>query len=410
MIWLIYVLVVVVVSGLIGSHLGRFRAAYTEMTGMMAGMAMGMLNGLVLGYAAAALTNSMFWGNLFGIGLGLTLGLYFGRPGGLMGVMDGAMGGVMGGSMGAMLEIMVRYPDYGLFWTAVLLGAIYVAGMIGLVVLIEQSAPAHAHLHRVAPLFTRSAAPTTEAGPADRAGEPGLVNYYEVLDIPVRARTAEVAAAYAAYVATADPAGRAVAVDALATLANPTMRARYDRELAAANGPADCCPPRRSTPTGASGPAAQTALRQAPAVVAAGAAATSPPDAPPKRLVDYYAFLGVSASADTELICDAHAGVVNTEDAAVVARAERALAVLGDPQKRRAYDQALAENQAALATAEPRANGQPAAAPASAVAGAVSAPPGSKPGANGHLAPATSAAAIATPPARDRGQGGRRGR
>ena len=45
--WIIYMLVVVVVSGLIGTHLGRFREVYTEMLGMMVGMTMGMLNGLL---------------------------------------------------------------------------------------------------------------------------------------------------------------------------------------------------------------------------------------------------------------------------------------------------------------------------------------------------------------------------
>src|SRR5207244_1056326 len=105
---------------------------------------------------AAGVSGNMGWGNFFGILLGLGLGLYFGRAGGLMGIMDGAMGGIMGGSMGAMLSVMVRFPVESLFWTAVLLSAIYVAGMIGLVVLIERSAPEHAALHRLAPLFPRA--------------------------------------------------------------------------------------------------------------------------------------------------------------------------------------------------------------------------------------------------------------
>jgi hypothetical protein len=100
----------------------------------------------------------MFWGNLFGVVLGLTLGAYFGRAGGLMGIMDGAMGGVMGGAMGAMLSVMMVFPREGLLWTGVLLGLIYVAGMVGLVALIEQSAPGHAALHRVLPMFTRAVA------------------------------------------------------------------------------------------------------------------------------------------------------------------------------------------------------------------------------------------------------------
>lgn len=164
MIWLLYMAAVLLVSGMVGLHLGRFRAAYTEMTGMMAGMTMGMLNGFLLGFGAAAAASAfslgpaMFWGNAVGIGLGLALGAYFGRAGGLMGVMDGAMGGLMGGSMGAMLAVMLSFPDWALLGTAALLGVVYLAGMFGLVLLIERSAPAHAALHRLAPWFTRAVA------------------------------------------------------------------------------------------------------------------------------------------------------------------------------------------------------------------------------------------------------------
>jgi len=254
--WIGYAVVVLIVSGIIGRHIGRFHEACTEMLGMMVGMTMGMLNGFVLGYCAAAALNSMFWGNLFGIGLGLTLGLYFGRGGGLMGIMDGAMGGVMGGSMGAMLAVMVQFPDYGLFWTAMLLGAIYVAGMISLVVLIEQRAPAHAHLHRLAPLFTRPAAGET-ADPTRRpaAAAPGLVNYYEMLDLPVQATTREIALAYRAYTTDAAEPARALADSALATLCDSATRARYDRELAVAVGRGACCPPPRRTPIASAGSA-----------------------------------------------------------------------------------------------------------------------------------------------------------
>ncbi|MFL5733976.1 MAG: FixH family protein [Chloroflexia bacterium] len=172
--WLLYIAIVLVVSGLVGMHLGRFREAYTEMTGMMAGMTMGMLNGFVLGFGAASASNSMFWGNLFGILLGLWLGIYFGRPGGLMGIMDGGMGGVMGGSMGAMLAVMVVFPPSGQLWTALLLMALYALGMVGLVVLIERSAPGHEALHRLAPFFTRAVAQeieeASEAGPGREAG------------------------------------------------------------------------------------------------------------------------------------------------------------------------------------------------------------------------------------------------
>ena len=56
--------------------------------------------------------------------------------------------GYIGLPMGAMLAVMVAFPHDAQFWTAVLLGVLYVAGMIGLVVLIEQSSPGHAALHR----------------------------------------------------------------------------------------------------------------------------------------------------------------------------------------------------------------------------------------------------------------------
>src|SRR6266540_3934337 len=102
MFWVIYGLAILLISGFVGLHLGRFREAYPEMTGMMAGMTMGMLNGFVLGFAFAVLAGlivagpsgagvygigGMFWGNLFGIIFGLSLGTYFGRAGGLMGIM-----------------------------------------------------------------------------------------------------------------------------------------------------------------------------------------------------------------------------------------------------------------------------------------------------------------------------------
>ena len=258
--WLLYIAAVLAISGLVGWHLGRFQEAYTEMLGMMAGMTMGMLNGFILGYAAAALTYSMFWGNVIGILLGLTLGIYFGRPGGLMGILDGGMGGGMGGSMGAMLAIMVQFPAWALSATAALLMLLYLLGMGGLVVLIERSAPGHAALHRVAPWFTRAMAEEVAEVQARAAatGNGGLMNYYELLDIPVRATAAEIAQAYLVYIAEADAEERDFATTALATLSNPTARARYDRELAVAAGRGECCPPpRRSRAPAPAGAAAR---------------------------------------------------------------------------------------------------------------------------------------------------------
>jgi curved DNA-binding protein CbpA len=253
MVWLIYAAAVLVVSGLVGLHLGRFREAYTEMTGMMAGMTMGMLNGFVLGYCAAAAANSMFWGNLFGILLGLLLGTYFGRAGGLMGIMDGGMGGVMGGAMGAMLAVMVVFPREGLFWTAVLLGLVYIAGTAGLVALIEQSAPGHAALHRLLPMFTRAVAREVEEEaegeryaasslhntPARSNDGRRLVDYYRLLGVPRDAGQDEITGAYFAKIEGLD-----VDVDsgedhasiqrmerALSVLTDVHKRSAYDRKL-----------------------------------------------------------------------------------------------------------------------------------------------------------------------------------
>ena len=235
-----------VVSGLIGLHLGKFREAYTEMTGMMAGMMMGMLNGFLLGYAAGAATASMFWGNLIGIILGLAFGVYYGRAGSLMGMMDGGMGGVMGGSMGAMLALMVYFPLDGLLWTAVLLAVIYVVGMLGLLVLIEQSAPDHAAFHRFLPVFARVMAveAAEEAGRAGSArltsGRPlPIVDYYALLGLPTEAAAEDINEAYLAKLSQSESADVPLLDRAVAILSDPNRRRAYDARLRA------CCPPRK---------------------------------------------------------------------------------------------------------------------------------------------------------------------
>src|SRR6476620_282682 len=200
MVWIIYCIIVLIISGVVGLHLRRFRDVYTEMTGMMVGMTMGMLNGFVLGFAAAGATEaifrttatvSLFWGNLVGIVLGVGLGAYFGRAGSLMGMMDGGMGGLMGGSMGAMLMAMIPFPAWATYWTAVLLTAVYAVGMFTLVVLIERSAPDLGALHKLAPWLTRplldeidegTGAPQIAAS-ATPAGMPKIDDYYEFLGI-----------------------------------------------------------------------------------------------------------------------------------------------------------------------------------------------------------------------------------
>ncbi|MEP6776665.1 MAG: J domain-containing protein, partial [Chloroflexota bacterium] len=240
MAWIIYMVVVLAVSIVIGLHLGRFRIAYTEMSGMMLGMTMGMLNGFLLGYAAAALSNSMFWGNLFGILLGLGLGIYYGRAGGLMGVLDGGMGGVMGGSMGAMLAVMLTFPQWAQGWTIVLLTVLYVLGMAGLVALIEQSAPDHAALHRLLPMFTRAMAreAAEEVGAsynitAQPSSHRRLVDYYVVLGVPRDASYDEITEAYLDRMEGAAESDQATAriERALVVLSDPEKRQEYDGRL-----------------------------------------------------------------------------------------------------------------------------------------------------------------------------------
>jgi hypothetical protein len=193
-----------------------------------------------------------------------------------MGVMDGGMAGFMAGSMGAMLAVMVRYPEWAVLWTAVLLSVLYAGGVVMLVALVERRAPEQAAQHLVARWFP--APPLVgddepaRALPAETGR--GLVNYYELLDIAVKASAAEVATAFARYVGTATAEGQQVADAALITLTNPAARARYDRELALASGREECCaPPRRSAPG--------TAVYATTAPLLAARAAALPASTPP---------------------------------------------------------------------------------------------------------------------------------
>jgi hypothetical protein len=287
--WILYIIMIVLVTGAVGLHLRRFPAAYTEMLGMMTGMTMGMMGGFTLGYAAALVTQSMFWGNLFGILLGVFIGLYFGQPGGLMGAMDGGMAGFMAGAMGAMLAVMLRYPEAALLWTAGLLTVLYAGAVVLLIALVEQRAPEQAALHLVARWFPAPPRAAADPPSAGRAGDPkpGLVNYYELLGIPVKANGPEVATAYSRYIAIATEEGQQAAEAARATLANPAARARYDQALALASGREACCaPPRRSVPgsavyvaTAPLLPARATPLAAAP--VGTTVARTRPTPRPP---------------------------------------------------------------------------------------------------------------------------------
>jgi curved DNA-binding protein CbpA/plastocyanin len=308
--WLIYFGVVLAASLLLGWHLGRFREACSEMTGMMAGMTIGMLGGFALGYGmTAAVGRDLFWGNLVGVLLGAVLGGWYGRAGELMGIMDGAMGGIMGGSMGAMIAAML-YPNWALQWTGVLFGGAYVAGALALTALIESRTPEHAHLHWLLPRLagarrTRKPLPArSSAAPARRSGvaaatkpkaaqaaavpaatkpkaatattpvrEPApaarpIRDYYSLLGVAKDAHLEAIEEAYLDLLATGDPATVEQADRALLILRDPDRRARYDsaleesrkrqspppaRQSAAESSTTtgdergDCCPPKKKS-------------------------------------------------------------------------------------------------------------------------------------------------------------------
>jgi len=73
------------------------------------------------------------------------------------------------------------------------------------------------------------------------------------------------------------------------------------------------------------------------------------PGTPPRRLVDYYRFLGVARDATTDQIVEAYLRKAEDPDPRVQERAERAIAVLSDPATRASYDQDLAASRAANA-------------------------------------------------------------
>jgi plastocyanin len=238
--WVLYGVVVLGVTLVVGLHLGRFRAAYTEMTGMMVGMSMGMLNGFLVGYAASAATSSMFWGNLVGMPLGLLMGVYYGRAGGLMGAMDGGLGGAMGGSMGAMLAAMLAFPTWAMNWTGLLLVLLYVPGMLGLVLLIERSAPGHAALHRLLPFFTRAISTEVHEelesptrSPRSPRSPLSITDYYALLGVVPNADSDRIAQAYLEKLAASDAEQVRQAEIAFATLTDPHRRRAYDAVLAA---------------------------------------------------------------------------------------------------------------------------------------------------------------------------------
>lgn len=288
--WLLYFLVILVASLVVGRHLGRFQESCTEMTGMMAGMTIGMLGGFALGYGmTAAAGRDLFIGNLIGVLLGAALGGWFGRTGGLMGTMDGAMGGVMGGSMGAMIAAMV-FPDWALNWTGVLFGGIYVVGSGALVALIESRAPEHEAIHwllpklalvrreprrvhvkgkgapsKLAPTTVAASRPAIAGAASTRtatikiAGTPvatpatPMQDYYSLFGVPREAELERIEEAYLDLLADADIDIVKRADRALATLSNPERRAMYDAALAEslkrqpepseADARGDCCPP-----------------------------------------------------------------------------------------------------------------------------------------------------------------------
>jgi YHS domain-containing protein len=137
---LIASIIVMFISTSAGVYLSRYKSSVTEMLGMMIGMTQGMMTGIAVGFFIGA-ASDMFISNLVGVIIGLAFGIIFGRVGGLMGMMDGGMGGMMGGMMGAMLGVMLQYLYNG--WaipiTSILMSVIYLASMIALIRLVQQS-------------------------------------------------------------------------------------------------------------------------------------------------------------------------------------------------------------------------------------------------------------------------------
>lgn len=75
------------------------------------------------------------------------------------------------------------------------------------------------------------------------------------------------------------------------------------------------------------------------------------PTSATRRVIDYYRFLGVPRDASPDQIVEAYLAKAQVPDPPTQERAERALAILSNPAKRREYDRALA------AQATPRAPG-----------------------------------------------------
>jgi heme/copper-type cytochrome/quinol oxidase subunit 2 len=160
-----------------------------------------------------------------------------------MGVLDGAMGGAMGGSMGAMLAAMLVFPTWTMNWTGLLLAALYIPGMLGLVLLIERSAPGHAAMHRLLPFFTRaiSAEVHEELANGTTHAHPilSIPDYYAFLGIAPDADGDRIAQAYLEKLAVSGPADVSTAEKAFATLTDPHRKRAYDAALAANRPAAD---------------------------------------------------------------------------------------------------------------------------------------------------------------------------
>jgi hypothetical protein len=211
------------------------RVAHYGASGMTAGMAAMMAamgTGLSVGYAAG-MAWDLGWANLIGVLAGGLHGLWMGRRYGPMAALDGAGGGVMGGLMGPMLGVMLLYLPLSLQLTAALMLAVQAAFSAGAVYLVASAAGGTA----VAEGWLRVVGRVLGA---DSAAAVDLSrDHYATLGVQPDATPAEIADAFLRVNRTSkQPDVITAASEALAVLADPLRRARYDAGRLRSEAPA----------------------------------------------------------------------------------------------------------------------------------------------------------------------------
>lgn len=229
------------------------RLAHYGASGMTAGMAAMMAamgTGLSVGYAAG-MAWDLGWATLLGVLAGGLHGLWTGRRYGPMAALDGAGGGVMGGLMGPMLAVMLLYLPLSLQLTALLMLALQAAFSAGAVYLVASAAGGTAVAEGWLRLVGRV------LGAESAAAVDLSRDHYATLGLAADATPSDIAEAFLRVSRrSADrPEVVAAASEALAVLADPLRRAKYDAarlEDAACHVPAPAIPS-RATPAPRSG-------------------------------------------------------------------------------------------------------------------------------------------------------------